>query len=139
MNILRLCLVLLMLAGLAAPASAEGRLWDSGDTLTGQVLVDPSGQMGPDEALNRLRAGAGQNYSPKVFYPTSGSTAVWFLLDVPAQQRASSVLLIPYPGLNSLRLYEAGSGGTPWRVLAAGDDLPVANWAVPHLFPAMPL
>jgi hypothetical protein len=45
-NILRLCLVLLMLAGLAAPASAEGRLWDSGDTLTGQVLVDPSGQMG---------------------------------------------------------------------------------------------
>ena len=82
MNILRLCLVLLMLAGLAAPASAEGRLWDSGDTLTGQVLVDPSGQMGPDEALNRLRAGAGQNYSPKVFYPTSGSTAVWFLLDL---------------------------------------------------------
>jgi GGDEF domain-containing protein len=138
-NILRLCLVLLMLAGLAAPASAEGRLWDSGDTLTGQVLVDPSGQMGPDEALNRLRAGAGENYSPKVFYPTSGSTAVWFLLDVPAQHRASSVLLIPYPGLNSLRLYEAGSGGTPWRVLAAGDDLPVANWAVPHLFPAMPL
>lgn len=59
---------------------------------------------------------------------------MWFLLDVPAQQRASSVLLIPYPGLNSLRLYEAGSGGTPWRVLAAGDDLPVANWAVPHLF-----
>lgn len=111
-----------------------------GSELTGQVWVDPQGQMGPDDVLARLRAGQGQAYSPTTFYPTGGPRAVWFWLDVPAQAvLAPSVLLIAYPGLNSLRLFEPGTGGAPWRVLAAGDELPVSAWPIPHLFPAMPL
>ncbi len=132
-------IVLLMLAGLAWPACAGGSLWESGATLQGQVLVDPSGRMGPDEALARLREGSGQAYSPKVFYPTGGTNAVWFLLDLPSGRAVPSVLIVPYPGLDSLRLYEPGGEGAAWRVVAAGDGLPVASWVIPHLFPAMPL
>ena len=126
-----------MLAGLAGPAA--GALWKPEAALAGQALVDPTGQMGPDEALRRLREGPDEPYSPNVFYPLDGHSAVWFLLDVPAGLAEPSVLLVPYPGLNSLRLYLPGTGGEGWQVLASGDELQVASWAIPHLFPAMPL
>jgi GGDEF domain-containing protein len=136
----RMCLVLLLLACLARTGLAAQTWGYQGSALTGRVWVDPQGQLGPDEVLAQLRAGQGQVYSPTTFYPTGGTRAVWFWLDVPAHAAAEpSVLLIAYPGLNSLRLFESDAGGAPWRVLAAGDTLAVSEWPIPHLFPAMPL
>jgi len=137
-NILRWCLVLLsMLAGLAGPASASS--WAPGASPTGKVLVDPTGQLGPDDALRRLRAGLAQAYSETTIYPTNSVGALWFLLDVPQDTVLPSVLQIPYPGLDSLRLYLPDSTGANWQILASGDELPVSSWAIPHLFPAMPV
>lgn len=138
MNILRWCLVLLtLLAGLAGPVGAASLV--PGVLPSGRVLVDPTGDMGPDDALARLRAGQGQAYSENEFYPTDAVNALWFMLQVPPGTVSPSVLLIPYPGLNSLRLYQPGSTGANWQLLASGDELPVASWAIPHLFPAMPV
>jgi two-component system, sensor histidine kinase LadS len=139
-TILRLCLVLLLLAGLIRPGHATGPGVPEGAALAGQVLIDPQGLLGPDDVVPLFLSGQSQVYSPTNFYPTQGATAVWFWLEVPAPAlREPSVLMIPYPGLNSLRLYEHEAGSTAWREQRAGDDIPVSAWAIPHLFPAMPM
>jgi GGDEF domain-containing protein len=139
-KILRCCLLLLSMAWLAWPGFANGETFGPAGFLAGKVLVDPQGQLGPDEALAGLRAGQGQAYSPTTFYPTRGTAAVWFWLDVPATALpVPSVLLIPYPGLNSMRLFARDAGGHGWREWVSGDDLAVSRWAIPHLFPVLPV
>ncbi|MEO5670865.1 MAG: 7TM diverse intracellular signaling domain-containing protein [Ramlibacter sp.] len=72
-------------------------------------------------------------------YPLTSGAALWFRFTIPPAPDAERWYLeIPYPSVNRVTLYTPDNVGQ-WTPQAAGDDLPVADWPVPHRHPLLPV
>jgi two-component system, sensor histidine kinase LadS len=109
------------------PLGDWGDAWiDAG----GQATVDQVAQ-GRDVQWQPTREGA--------IYPLSAGQALWIRFTVPpAPDWERWYLEIPYPAVNRVTLYTPDSIGQ-WLPEAAGDEVPVAQWPVPHRHPLLPV
>jgi two-component system, sensor histidine kinase LadS len=72
-------------------------------------------------------------------YPLSTGKSLWFRFTIPPAPDAERWYLeIPYPSVDRATLYTLDSAGQ-WVPQAAGDQLPVAQWPVPHRHPLLPV
>jgi two-component system, sensor histidine kinase LadS len=72
-------------------------------------------------------------------YPLSTGKALWVRFTVPPAPDAERWYLeIPYPSVNRVTLYTPDSSGQ-WLAQSAGDNVPVADWPVPHRHPLLPV
>lgn len=114
------------------PLRAHAQLQDWGDH-----FIDPTGQMTAGDVL-RLRDGWQPTRVPSA-YPVRHGEALWVRFTVPpAPDEQPWYLKLPQPGLDLATLYTRIADGT-WLQQASGDGLPIASWALPHLYPVLPL
>jgi diguanylate cyclase (GGDEF)-like protein len=72
-------------------------------------------------------------------YPLRPGQALWIRFTVPATPDDQRwYVRLPSPGLDLATLYTLGSDDA-WSQQRAGDSLPVSAWALPHLYPVLPL
>lgn len=72
-------------------------------------------------------------------YPVGPGQALWIRFTVPATPDDQRwYVRLPTPGLDMATLYTLGSDEA-WTSQRAGDSLPVSGWALPHLYPVLPL
>lgn len=103
----------------------------------GDYAIDESGTATLQEMLAR----------PHVFQPTldphgydlKPGQALWIRVAVPATPDDQRwYLRIAQPGLDSVTLFTRG-GDESWTRQLTGDAYPVSQWALPHLYPVLPL
>ena len=76
---------------------------------------------------------------PQSGYPLRPGQALWIRFTVPATPDDQRwYVRLPGPGLDLATLYTLGSDDA-WTQQRAGDALPVSSWALPHLYPVLPL
>jgi len=137
-----LCAVLVLAAPCAAAAARHildldvktqpAQLLDWGD-----YVVDERG----DASLQAVLAKPAQLKPtlPRSDYPLLPGQALWIRFTVPATPDDQRwYVRLPSPGLDRATLYTLGSDDT-WTQQRAGDALPVSGWALPHLYPVLPL
>lgn len=72
-------------------------------------------------------------------YPIRDGQALWIRFTVPpAPDSERWYLEIPYPAVNRVTLYAQDSVGQ-WSPMVAGDEVPVADWPLPHRHPVLPV
>jgi two-component system, sensor histidine kinase LadS len=76
---------------------------------------------------------------PRSGYPLAPGQALWIRFTVPATPDDQRwYVRLPTPGLDLATLYTLGSDDR-WTQQRAGDALPLSAWALPHLYPVLPL
>lgn len=76
---------------------------------------------------------------PKRIYDLKPEEALWIRFSAPAApDNERWYVTVPNPGIDSAELYSRGTDGV-WAVRKAGDNLPVASWPIPHLYPVFAL
>lgn len=76
---------------------------------------------------------------PQRVYDLGQHEALWIRFNAPAAPgKGRWYVTVPNMGIDSVELYSRGTGGV-WAVRTAGDNLPVASWPIPHLYPVFAL
>ncbi len=76
---------------------------------------------------------------PQSGYPLGPRQALWIRFTVPATPDDQRwYVRLATPGLDLVTLYTLGTDDA-WTQQSAGDSLPVSAWALPHLYPVLPL
>jgi GGDEF domain-containing protein len=108
-------------------------LQDWGDAWTDETGQAPASRVGTDGSIAWTPTRAG------TIYPLSTGKALWFRFTVPPAPDAERWYLeIPYPSVDRATLYTLDSAGQ-WVPQSAGDKIAVADWAVPHRHPLLPV
>ena len=76
---------------------------------------------------------------PQKVYQLKPQEALWIRFSVPAApDNERWYVTLPGPGIDSVTLYSRNADRS-WTSRKAGDDLPVARWPIPHLYPVFAL
>ncbi len=102
----------------------------------GDFRVDPSASMTP---MGAARADGFAPTPERGSYPLAPGAVLWIRFTLPATPDDQRwYVRMSQPGLDEVTLYTRGSGDS-WSPLRAGDALPMSQWALPHLYPVLPL
>jgi GGDEF domain-containing protein len=114
------------------PARPAAELQDWGD-----FLIDGTGQLQLGGVL--ARTAGWQPTRPVSSYPLRQGEVLWIRFTVPPAPDAQAwYLQLPRPGLDLATLYTRAPEGN-WTGQSSGDALPMSAWALPHLYPVLPL
>ncbi|MFM9880169.1 MAG: 7TM diverse intracellular signaling domain-containing protein [Burkholderiaceae bacterium] len=134
-----LAVLLLWLAlAMAWPGTSQAQTLVSADGQTpADFLLDESGEQGFDAIKARFEQGQGRPHASEQRVPLGGVKTVWLRIQLPRAERPlAQVLTVPHPGMDRVNLYHPdGLGG--WTAQQSGDLLPVAQWPIRYLYPAL--
>jgi GGDEF domain-containing protein len=104
----------------------------------GDAWIDPTGQALPASVASSPTI----TWTPTrdgAIYGTGEGKVLWIRFTVPpAPDSERWYLEIPYPAVNRVTLYSPDSTGQ-WAPISAGDEVPVADWPLPHRHPVLPV
>lgn len=101
-----------------------------------RMVLDPTGQWTPEQALAELQGPQARPLDPKARQPMNGQNAVWLLV-APLKDAVAEplVLSLPVQNLDKIERYERTATG--WQRFSAGDLLPRSEWEMASLLPAL--
>ena len=107
----------------------------------GEAWLDPTGAA----TIEQVASGDARQWQPlgqKAIYPLARGKALWvrFTLRTEASPGGERWYIeVPYPAVDRVTLFSPAPATGRWTAASAGDLLPVADWAVPHRHPLLPL
>jgi len=103
----------------------------------GDYRIDRKGSLSLQNVLGQPAALKPTREPPA--YAVREGEALWIKFAVPATPDDQRwYLRLPSPGLDLATLYTLGADGS-WGQQSSGDLLPLTAWALPHLYPVLPL
>lgn len=133
--LLRHCLFWVLLC--CGPASLAQGILVSDDRNPASVLLDDTGQLGFEAMRARFERGEGQPHRSAQTLPIGGVKTAWFRIQLqPTERDLAQVIAVPHPGMDRVNLYHPGGAGG-WIAQQSGDLLPVAQWPIRYLYPAL--
>ena len=104
----------------------------------GDWWVDPTGAA-TITALTKLPQSKFEPTDPHRLFELQRQEALWIRFSAPAApDNERWYVTVPNPGIDSAELYSRGADGV-WTARKAGDNLQVASWPIPHLYPVFAL
>lgn len=104
----------------------------------GDAWVDPTGTA-TVTTVSGFPQSAFKPADPQKVYALKPQEALWIRFSAPAApDNERWYVFVPNPGVDSVELYSRGRDGL-WAARKAGDNLPVASWPIPHLYPVFAL
>jgi two-component system, sensor histidine kinase LadS len=143
-RIARALLIWSLLLGQGGPVLARHILDLDADHQPAQLLdwgdyLISSGRDGATLPQVLAQASAFRPTLPQSGYALHAGQVLWIKFAVPAAPDDQRwYLRLPRPGLDLATLYTLGRDDN-WTPQSAGDTLPMSSWAVPHLYPVLPL
>lgn len=130
------CAAVLAMLGCAQVVWPQGILLTD-DLYPADLLIDASGTLDFAAMQARFARGEGQAHQSEKTLPIGGVKTAWFRIQLPPGTRAlEKVIAVPHPGMDRVNLYHPdGRGG--WVAQQSGDLLPVAQWPIRYLYPAL--
>ncbi len=102
----------------------------------GDAWTDSSGRADLESVLKLPTIALQPTHSG--LYPLRPGQVLWIRFTVPpAPDHERWYIKLPNAGLDRVTLFTRTDHG--WTFHAAGDQIPVANWPLPHLYPILPI
>ncbi len=130
-----LCLLGAMHLAQAQTADLPAPVW-KGLQYPADVLMDVTGQQSLADVQAGFERGDFQPVKGNATQPLGGVKTAWFRIKLPnVTSQTPAVLTVSHPGIDSVVLYTSAADGA-WQAHKSGDSVPVAQWPLPHLYPA---
>lgn len=104
----------------------------------GDTWIDPAGAAQVQQVVASTSIPWQPTHEGEI-YRLNARQALWIRFTIPPAPDAERWYLeIPYSSVDRVTLYSRDTAGQ-WQALSAGDNIPVADWPVPHRHPLLPV
>lgn len=132
-----LSLAVLVWSVLAGPPAWAQRIVVADDPGQAQILIDDSGAQSFAAMRARFERGEGALHDDRKTLPIGGVRTAWLRIYLPESTLPlEHVLAVPHPGMDRVNLYAPDATGG-WQAQYSGDLLPVSQWPIRYLYPAI--